>query len=559
MLATIAASLPDGRKVSFPMGTSVGTMLASTMEFTLPLVAAVKDNELVPLSYIPNRDITLEPVDTASNEGMRIYQRSLCFVLVTAVRELYPTARLVIDHSVPNGGFYCELMHSKPLSERDLASIETRMREIIALDEPITCEMLSQHDAREVFARQGFQDKVALLEYNPTATVPVYTLRGICDSFYGLLTAHTGQLQWFSLRPSSSGFILFVPQPHTPTELPPEYEHNKIMRVFHEYGEWLRILNLQDISSLNRAVDQNNIREVILISEAFHEKHISQLADEITTKRNVRIVLIAGPSSSGKTTFARRLSIQLRVNGTKPYALGLDDYFVDREFTPRDKNGEYNYEAFAALDAGLFNDQIKGLIEGKEVVLRHYDFISGRGYMGKPVLLPRDAILIIEGIHGLNPSLLSKEVRAQTFSIYASALTQLNIDDHNRVPTSDSRLLRRIVRDSQFRGYTAQDTLARWASVRRGEEQHIFPFQENADAMFNSALAYELAVLKPLAEPLLNALPSSNPNYREARRLLDLLQWVRPCSADYVPDNSLLREFIGGSILEDFSFILPET
>jgi uridine kinase len=403
-----------------------------------------------------------------------------------------------------------------------------------------------------------FQDKVSLLGFNPDAFAPTYVLRGIRDSFYGILTTRTGLLRWFNLGTSANGFILFLPQPHKPSELPPVYEHTKIMQVFRDYGRWLNILGVDDISALNRVVEQNRIREVILVAEALHEKNISDLADQIVAKKDsARIVLIAGPSSSGKTTFARRLSIQLRVSGLKPYALGLDDYFVDRELTPRDEQGEYDYESFKAIDRGLFNHQLLQLLEGQVVRLHKFDFKTGHGYAGNPVQLPADAILIVEGIHGLNPGLLVDKVRAQTFRLYVSALTQLNIDDHNRVPTTDSRLLRRIVRDAQFRGYSTDETLGRWESVRRGEERNIFPFQENADALFNSALVYELAVLKPFAEALLIKISPDAAIAREAQRLVTLLQLVRPCPPDLVPDNSLLREFIGGSILEDFSFQWP--
>ena len=555
------ALLPDGSILESSVGTTIGELLATVYPHPqLPIVAAVVDNQFQDLGYRPKTDITLQPVDTSSSEGMRIYQRSLCFVLVVAMHEVYPTVRLVIDHSVPNGGFYCELVGHDPLTGQELALVEARMRQIVTRDEPITCEMLTLTEAKLAFAQQGFQDKVSLLGFTPDAAIPTYVLRGIRDSFYGIMSARTGLLRWFSLGVSATGFILYLPQLHKPTELPPAYEHTKIMRVFRDYGRWLNILGIDDISSLNTVVDQNRIREVILVDEALHEKNISDLADEIVArKRTARVVLIAGPSSSGKTTFARRLAIQLRVSGLKPYALGLDDYFVDRELTPRDEQGEYDYEAFEAIDCGLFNEQLLQLLPGKIVALRKFDFNSGHGYAGKSVQLPADAILIVEGIHGLNPGLLTDEVRAQTFRLYVSALAQLNIDDHNRVPTTDSRLLRRIVRDAQFRGYSAQETLARWESVRRGEERNIFPYQENADALFNSALVYELAVLKPFAEPLLNKILPGSATTREAQRLLTLLQWVRPCLPDLVPDNSLLREFIGGSILEDFSFHWPNS
>ncbi|MHB1355276.1 MAG: uridine kinase family protein [Anaerolineae bacterium] len=543
------------------MGTTIDELLAIAFPNPpFPIMAAVVDNQYQSLGFRPQADITLQPVDFSSSEGMRVYQRSVSLVLVVAMHELYPAIRLLIDHSVPNGGFYCELLGHAPLTSQELALVEARMRDIVSLDEPITCEMLSLAEARLTFAQQGFQDKVSLLGFTPDATIPTYVLRGIRDSFYGLMTSRTGSLRWFSLRVSDNGFILYLPQPHNPIELPPAYERTKIIRVFRDYGRWLNILGIDDISSLNSVIEQKRIREVILVSEALHERNIAALADQIlTSKGTARIVLIAGPSSSGKTTFARRLAIQLRVSGLKPYALGLDDYFVDRELTPRDEHSEYDYEAFEAINCSLFNEQIVQLLHGKIVALRKYDFLAGRGYAGRSVQLPTDAILIVEGIHGLNPRLLTDELRAQTFRLYISALAQLNIDDHNRVPTADSRLLRRIVRDAQFRGYSAGETLARWESVRHGEERNIFPYQETADALFNSALVYELAVLKPFAESLLSNILPNTAIAREAQRLLTLLQWVRPCLPDLVPDNSLLREFIGGSILEDFGFQWPSS
>jgi uridine kinase len=556
---TFRASLPDGTYVKSPIGTTIGDLLARTYPNPrLPIVAAIVDKEFQSLSYLPEANITLQPVDTSSSEGMRIYQRSLCFVLVVAMHELYPTTRLIIDHSVPNGGFYCNLIGHVPLTGQELALVENRMLEIVACDEPITFEALTLPEAKLAFAQQGFQDKVSLLGFAQDAVIPTYVLRDMRDSFYGIMTARTGLLRWFSLGVSGEGFILFLPQPFMPTELPPTYEHTKIMRVFHDYGRWLDILGIDDISSLNNVVEQKRIREIVLVAEALHEKNISDLADQILARRHsARIVLIAGPSSSGKTTFARRLAIQLRVNGRKPYAVGLDDYFVDRELTPRDERGEFDYESFDAINVALFNEQLLQLLQGDIVALRRFDFKTGIGYTGKSVKLPADAVLIVEGIHGLHPGLLNEKVRAQAFRVYVSAVTQLNIDDHNRVPTTDSRLLRRIVRDAQFRGYGVEETLARWESVRRGEERDIFPYQENADALFNSALVYELSVLRPFAEPLLGAISPDSETIRDARRLLGLLQWVRPCQPDLVPDNSLLREFIGGSILEDFSFQWP--
>ncbi|NLV73798.1 MAG: nucleoside kinase [Chloroflexi bacterium] len=553
-------TLPDGTRIAFKRGASIAEILAANgIQPSQQLMGALLNHRTVALDTVPEESSTLEPLDMIDPEGMRIYQHTVCLVLIVAVQELYPEYRLRIDHSVPYGGFFCMVEGRPNFTQSELEAIEARMREIVAADEPIARRRLARDKALTLFEAQGWLDKVALLSNDSTANVMVVTLRSVSDLMHGTLAARTGGLHWFSLHPSHQGFILYLPMPHRPTELPPRYERNKIMRVFRSYGEWLDILGLQDITSLNKAINKGLAREIILVSEALHEKSISQIADEILARRQARIVLVAGPSSSGKTTFARRLSIQLRVNGLQPFPLGLDDYFVDRDDTPLDADGERDYEAFEAVNSEIFNDQVRKLLAGEAVELRRYDFIRGQGLAGETVTLPRDAVLVIEGIHGLNPGLLAEDIQAQTFKIYVSALTQLNIDDHNRVSTADSRLLRRMVRDAQFRGYPAEATLQRWESVRRGEEQHIFPYQENADAMLNTALVYELAVLKPLALPLLEALPPDSPSISAVDRLLGILRWVQPLASDLVPRTSLLREFIGGSIFEDFALSLPKS
>lgn len=520
-----------------------------------PVVAALVDGRLAELCGPVTRDVTVALVDTAMSDGMRIYQRSVTMMLVVAVRELFPEARVVVDHSVTHGGFHCQLLGRAPFSREELARVEARMGEMVAADDPITSERMPTAEARALFAAEGYEDKARLLAFREDPNLVVARLRGVTDYFYGYMAPGTGRLRWFALRPDEGGFVLQLPQSHRPTVLASAQDYPKLMRVFSEYGRWLNILGLEDIGSLNEVLQQGRAREAILVSEALHEKHIADLADAITTRdRAVRIVLIAGPSSSGKTTFARRLAIQLRVNGRRPFALGLDDYFVDRAHTPLDAAGNYDFEALEALNLPLLSAHLNGLLAGQPVAVPHFDFVSGTGQPGPEVTLSPDAIIIAEGIHALNPALLQGVPPEAIYRIYVSALTQLNIDHHNRVPTTDCRLLRRIVRDSQYRGYTARDTIERWGSVRDGEERNIFPYQENADIMFNSALAYELAVLKPYAEPLLMRVPSDTLAALEARRLLAFLRWVLPCPPDLVPDNSLLREFIGGSILADFSF-----
>ena len=553
---TVQVQFEGTRSYEGPVGTPLTTFIQVAYPETKHLiVAASVDDELEELSYRVTRDVPVRPIDTTTNDGMRIYQRSVCFLLVVAVSELYPQARVVIDHSVTLGGFFCDLIGRDDLTETELQAVEQRMREIVEADEAILRERIPTGEAIQLFASQGYNDKVRLLAYREEEEVVIYSLRGVRDYFYGCMTPSTGNLRWFSLELYPPGFILRLPRRQNPTMLPSRRDYPKLMRVFREYGRWLRILGIEGIGSLNEAVEKGRIRQAILVSEALHEKRMADIADDIASRSGqVRLVLIAGPSSSGKTTFARRLAIQLMVNGRRPFALGLDDYFVDRELTPRDEKGDYDFEALEAINLPLFNEQLMALMSGDAVSVRHYDFQTGRGEKGEEVCLPEDTIIIVEGIHGLNPQLVSDVPKECVYRIYVSALTQLNIDHHNRVPTTDTRLMRRIVRDSRYRGYSARMTIERWESVRRGEERSIFPYQENAEAMFNSALVYELSVLKPFAEPLLLRVPRGTMESIEARRLLAFLHWVRACESDLVPDNSLLREFIGGSILRDFTF-----
>ncbi|MEA3406892.1 MAG: nucleoside kinase [Chloroflexota bacterium] len=550
---TVQAKWPDGRTYEAPVGTSLAAFVeAAHPEPKAPIVAAFVDGKVRELDYKMERDVCVTPIDTSTNVGMRIYQRSVSFVLVVAMRELFPEAHVIIDHSVTLGGFFCQVEGRGPLDENELQTLEKKMREIVEADEPIGQESVSTQDAIKLFASQGYDDKVHLLTSLDRENIPVYTLRGVRDYFYGRMAHNTGSLAYFSLEHHPPGFILRLPNRRNPTVLPPSRDYPKLMAVFREYGHWINILGVQDIGLLNRALDERML-ELMLVAEALHEKNISDIADAIVERRDtVRLVLIAGPSSSGKTTFARRLAVQLMVGELHPFALALDDYFVDREDTPRDENGEYDYEALEAINLELFNAQLQDLMAGKSVRLPHYNFAQGKSEWGEEIHLPEGSIIIVEGIHGLNPRLVTRVAPEAVYRIYVSALTQLNIDHHNRVPTTDTRLLRRIVRDARYRGYSAQGTIERWESVRRGEERNIFPYQENADVMFNSALVYELSVLKPFAEPLLLRVPEDSLEGLEAARLLSFLQWVKPSDPQLVPDNSLLREFIGDSIFRDF-------
>lgn len=427
------------------------------------------------------------------------------------------------------------------------------MREIVAADEPIARQDFPLAQAVELFREQGHGDKVRLLGYCRKDSLPIYTLRGVHDYFYGYMVPSTGYLHHFALYPYLPGFILCFPARYHPAELPPCRDFPRLAAIFREYGQWMETMEVANVAALNQALEGGRIREVVLVAEALHEQCVADIAQEIASRRErVRLVLIAGPSSSGKTTFAKRLAIQLLANGIHPLALSLDDYFLSREETPRDAQGEYDFESLGALDLALFNRQLRELMAGWEVTLPRYDFLTGQRQRGPIVAIGPQHIILAEGIHGLNPDLVPDIPQECIYRIYISALTQLNLDWHNRIPTTDSRLLRRIVRDARERDNSAQETIGRWEKVVHGEFRNIFPYQENADVMFNSALVYELAVMKPFAEPLLRQIDPGSMEYVEARRLLAFLEWFLPCGSEFVPGNSILREFIGGSILGDF-------
>jgi uridine kinase len=520
----------------------------------VPTIAALVNGELRELTYPLQSDARVDPVFLSDSDGVRIYRRSLSFLLVTAVRELFPEAQIFVDHTLPFGGFFCQVRGREPFSAEELARIEARMREIIVEDTPITREPVPLNEAIEMFRARGEVEKVQLLARRKKDYLSLYNLRGTRDYFHGYMVPSTGYLPYFALHLWPPGFVLQYPRRHRPSKLLPVADYPQLTAIFRQYGEWLRLLGVESVSGLNEAMANGRIREIILVSEALHEQRIAQIADLIARYRDeVRLVLIAGPSAAGKTTFSKRISIQLLAHGIRPFPLALDNYFVDREKTPKDEQGQYDFEALEALDLELFNRHLLALMRGEPVRLPHFNFKSGQREEGEVVQLGPDHVIIIEGIHGLNPKLVLSVPRKRTFRLFISALTQLNIDRHNRVPTTDTRLVRRIVRDAIYRGYSAEETLNRWESVRRGEKRHIFPYQEHADMMLNSALAYELAVLKPLAEPLLLQVEPSSPRRVEAKRLLAFLQWFEPCGPDLIPDNSILREFIGGSILRDYT------
>lgn len=557
---SVQVTFEDGTILEGPVGTSLETFVHIYEKTQSPqtalTVGAVADGALRELTLPVMRDISIKLVKTNSGDGTRIYRRSLAFLLVVATSEVFPGSQLVIDYALPSGAYFCKVRGREPFNESELAAIKNRMLEIVAANEPITRQQIPLDEAIRRFQACEDDDKVRLLQFRNKNYLTIYELRGEVDYFYGYMVPSTGYLPLFSILPEEGGFIVQYPRRESPHTILPYVKSPQMMEVFRRTEEWLSLLGVEDIGHLNEAIRDGRARELVLVNEALHEQHIAQIATEISRRHEngLRLVLIAGPSSSGKTTFSKRLAIQIMAHGLKPYTLEMDRYFVDRDLTPKDENGEFDFEALEAVDLKLFDEQMLALTSGQVVSIPHFDFVSGKRYIDeKKTQLSPDHILIVEGIHGLNPKLVHSLPTSQIFRIYVSALTQLNTDRHNRVPTTDVRLIRRIVRDSMSRGYSALDTLSRWESVRRGEKRNIFPYQENADAMFNSALVYELAVLRPKAEPLLLQLEPSQPHYIEARRLLSILSWLKTMDTEIVPDNSLLREFIGGSILRDYS------
>lgn len=490
----------------------------------------------------------IEFIDITNPDGHRIYVRTLSLIYVKACKEIYNDIDVTINHSL-NKGLYTELQYKHLVTKKHLDAIKNKMQEIIDAKKSITTYFLSVDKAREIFSAQGMMDKVEILKYWNKDTIRVYELDGYYDTFYGYVAPNTGFVNKFDLRLFYPGIILNYPTRENNFELPEYIEQKKLSKVLKEAEDWGEIMDVAYVGALNKKIVNNEINDMIRINEALHEKKIAYIADEITGDKNVKIVLIAGPSSSGKTTLAQRLSIQLRVNGKKTYAVSLDDYFVDRHLTPKNEKGEYDFETIKALDLDLFNEQLIDLMAGKEVQIPVYNFKEGsREYTREPVRLTNDHIIIIEGIHGLNDELTANIPQVNKFKVYISALTQLNIDRHNRISTSDLRLLRRIVRDYTHRGNNALKTMELWDNVIKGTEKYIFPYQENADAIFNSALVYELCVLKKYAEPIIMEIDEDSSFYSERQRLLKFLSYFLPIEDESaIPNTSILREFIGES------------
>ncbi len=532
-----------------------GTMILDAMDGVeqnekYPILAAKVNNKLHSLKYRMHRDCRLEFITYRDREGVEVYRRSLCTILALAIQELRSNTRLVISHSLGNA-YYYDYYTDIPVSERLLAIITDKMNEIIERDEPIERQVVTLEEARKLFAELGQSDKTLLLSYCELEKMAIYTCGTFVDIGYGPLVPSAGYIRKFKLKPYHHGFLLIFPEQET-MEISYEVKsRRKLFQTYHEQKKWGKILEVNNVGRLNDKIHHGEISELIKVAEALHEKKLAAIADEITKRKDdIRLVLIAGPSSSGKTTFSKRLTIHLKATGLRPVALSLDNYFVDREHTPRDEEGNYDFEHLEALDLELFNEHLTRLLEGKEVGIPKFSFSKGRREEETtPLRIDDDQILIIEGIHGLNPRLTYSVPAHNKFKIFVSCLTQLSIDDYNRIPTTDTRCLRRMVRDEKFRGYGAAETLSRWPSVRRGEERWIFPFQEEADVMFNSALTYELCVLKRRAVPLLKRIPREHEMYNEARRLLRFLAYFQDIEKyePEIPPTSILREFIGGS------------
>ncbi|EMS71472.1 nucleoside kinase [Ruminiclostridium cellobioparum] len=512
------------------------------------VVAARVNNDIRELSYELAEDAKVTFIDLTDEDGMRIYRRSLYFIFIKAVNELFPERNAVISHPMSNG-VYCEIRGDEELTEIDVEAVQKKMNEIVSCALPFEKKVVSTESARELYKKTGRLDKYAVLEHRQKPYVTVYNCGGYEDYYYGYMVPDTGYIKCFSLKFHHPGVVIQFPSKGKPEKLPDFEEQKKLFKVFIEYKKWVRILGVENVGALNDIVKSGEIGDLIRVNEALHEKKIAEIADKITNhEEQKRIVLISGPSSSGKTTFANRLGIQLRVNGYTPKTISLDNYFVNRDKTPMDETGEYDYEALEAIDVELFNKHLTALLEGHEVEIPVYNFETGsREAVGQKMIMNKNTILVIEGIHGLNDRLTASISSEDKFKIYVSALTSMNIDDHNRIPSTDTRIIRRIVRDNKFRGCSAINTINRWPSVRRGEEKNIFPYQENADTMFNSSLVYELCLLKTYAEPLLMQLGPENERYSEVKRLIEFLSYFLPIDGKEVPNNSIVKEFVGGS------------
>jgi len=542
----------NGKTLDFPSGCDLLDIYPATgVELPYPVISARVNNVTQGLGFKVYNNKDVEFLDLRDPSAMRTYVRSLCFVLYKAVSELFPDSELLLEHPVSNG-YFCNLKIGRQITVEDVNAIKARMKEIVSQDIPFERVECQATEAIRLFEERGLMDKVKLLKTSGRLYTNYYKLGETIDYFYGNLVPSTGFLSLFDIVKYYDGLLLRIPSHENPTKLGEIVKQEKMLDVFKEHLQWNHILNMENVGDLNYACQKGYATRIINVSEALQEKKIAQIADQIYNRskegRPVKLVLISGPSSSGKTTFSKRLSVQLLTNGILPYAISLDNYFLPRKETPLDEHGEYDYESIYALDLKLFNDQVQAILRGEEVELPYYNFQTGeREYRGEKLKLTDNMVLVMEGNHGLNPELTPQIPEENKFKIYVSALTTISLDNHNWIPTTDNRLVRRIVRDFNYRGYSAQQTIARWRSVRAGEDKWIFPFQENADVMFNSALIFEFAVFRTHVEPILNMVPQNCREYAEAYRLLKFVKHFYAIRDNEIPHTSLIREFIGGS------------
>ncbi|MDF9831329.1 nucleoside kinase [Parabacteroides sp. PF5-6] len=539
----------NNRYAEVPVGSSlidIFQLVGAPLSYT-PMNAQV-NNKTEGLTYRCWHSKDVEFIDYTKSSGLRTYVRSLCHILSKAVYEVLPNAMMYLEHPISKG-YYCVIHNGKTLNQETIDQIKVKMQEIIDADLPFIHRSIRTPDATVLFRERGLEDKARLIETAGMPYTSYFELDGHINYFYGCLTPSTRYVNLFDLVPYENGILLRVPQRDNPLELEEVIPQPKMFEAYKEHLTLQRTVGIDNVGDLNHAIENGHTRETIMVSEAMQEKQVAHIAVKIARgyQNGVRIVLISGPSSSGKTTFSKRLGIQLITNLIHPVSISLDDYFLDREDTPRDENGEYDFESLYALDLPYFNSDLKKLLNGEEIDLPSFNFETGcRQYKGKKLRLQENSILIVEGIHALNPELTAFIEDSYKYRVYVSALTSISLDDHNWIPTTDNRLLRRIVRDYRFRGYSAQETISRWPSVRRGEDKWIFPYQENADAMFNSAMLYELAALRKFAEPILSEVRQTDPSNAEAYRLLRFLRYFSYIHESDLPGTSLLREFLGG-------------
>jgi len=538
----------------FPAGMPYGEVLeAFPLQTEYPVVLIMSNGRLRELHKILKRDCVIEPITIADRIGHKAYKRSMSMLLLKAIYYVAGRSnvhRVVLHYTVSNGLYYT-IDGNVKIDEAFLAKVKSYMLELVEKKLPIMKRSVELETARELFLKHGMLDKEKLFRYRRVSRVNIYSLEDFEDYFYGFMLWHTGYLKYFELYAYDDGLVLQMPEQSTPEHMAPFVPSPRIFQVQKEAEKTGEMLEVDTVGAMNELISKGGMQKLIMISEALQEGKISRIAEDIANHKNVKFIMIAGPSSSGKTTFSHRLSIQLAAHGLKPHPIAMDNYFVNREDTPLDENGDRNYECLEAIDVEQFNKDMTGLLKGEQIEIPRFNFAEGkREYKGDFLQLGPEDVLVLEGIHGLNDKLSHTLPRENKYKVYISALTQLNIDEHNRIPTTDGRLIRRMVRDNRTRGTSAKDTLAMWASVRRGEENNIFPYQEEADAMFNSALIYELAVLKNYAEPILFQIPKGCPEYYEANHLLKFLDYFMGVPSDTIPNNSILREFVGGGCFD---------